>query len=64
MSQVECVFFDCDGTLVEDSVAGAQAGITAGIPVFYYCADPHNPPLDHPLVTTFHDMHELPAIWR
>jgi len=50
--------------LVEDSVAGAQAGITAGIPVFYYCADPHNPPLDHPLVTTFHDMRELPGIWR
>ncbi|MES4615138.1 MAG: 6-phosphogluconate phosphatase [Ewingella sp.] len=50
--------------LVEDSVAGAQAGIAAGIPVFYYCADPHNPPLDNPLVTTFHDMRELPALWR
>lgn len=50
--------------LVEDSVAGAQAGIAAGIPVFYYCADPHNPPIDHPLVTEFHDMHELPALWR
>lgn len=31
--------------LIEDSLAGAQAGI----PVFYYCADPHNSPLDHPL---------------
>ncbi|TPG55583.1 6-phosphogluconate phosphatase [Ewingella americana] len=50
--------------LVEDSVAGAQAGIAAGIPVFYYCADPHNPPIDHPLVTVFYHMHELPALWR
>lgn len=50
--------------LVEDSPAGAQAGIAAGIPVFYYCADPHNPPIDNPLVTTFYDMHELPALWR
>ena len=50
--------------LVEDSVAGAQAGIAAGIPVFYYCADPHNPPINHPLVTEFHHMHELPALWH
>lgn len=50
--------------LVEDSVAGVQAGIAANIPVYYYCADPHNPPIDHPLVTTFDDMHQLAAIWR
>lgn len=50
--------------LVEDSVAGAQAGIAAGIPVFYYCADPHNPPIDHPLVTEFHHMYELPTLWH
>lgn len=50
--------------LVEDSVAGVQAGIAAGIPVYYYCADPHNPPIDHPLVTTFDDMHQLAALWR
>lgn len=50
--------------LVEDSVSGAQAGIAAGIPVFYYCADEHNAPLHHPLVTTFHDMRQLPALWR
>lgn len=50
--------------LVEDSVAGAQAGIAAGIPVFYYCADPHNPVIDHPLVTPFRDMHALPGLWR
>ncbi len=50
--------------LVEDSVAGAQAGIAAGIPVFYYCADPHNPPINHTLVTEFHHMHELPALWH
>lgn len=50
--------------LVEDSMAGAQAGIAAGIPVFYYCADPHNPPINHPLVTEFHHMHELPALWH
>lgn len=50
--------------LVEDSVAGAQAGIAANIPVYYYCADIHNPIIDHPLVTAFTDMHQLAAIWR
>ncbi len=50
--------------LVEDSTAGAQAGIAAGIPVFYYCADPHNPPIEHPLVTRFDHMAQLPALWR
>ncbi|WP_409159974.1 6-phosphogluconate phosphatase [Pectobacterium sp. B2J-2] len=50
--------------LVEDSAAGVQAGIAAGIPVFYYCADPHNQPIHHPLVTMFDDMRELPQIWR
>ncbi|WJV62542.1 6-phosphogluconate phosphatase [Pectobacteriaceae bacterium CE70] len=50
--------------LVEDSVAGTQAGIAAGIPVFYYCADPHNTPIHHPLVTMFDDMSELPQQWR
>ncbi|XBS69797.1 6-phosphogluconate phosphatase [Acerihabitans sp. KWT182] len=50
--------------LVEDSAAGAQAGITAGIPVFYYCADPLNPPIDHPLVTRFDDMSRLPELWH
>lgn len=50
--------------LVEDSLYGAQAGIAAGIPVFYYCADPRNPVIDHPLVTPFHDMHALPGLWR
>lgn len=50
--------------LVDDSEAGARAGITAGIPVYYYCADPHNPELDHPLVTRFDDMAQLPALWR
>lgn len=50
--------------LVDDSEAGARAGIAAGIPVFYYCADAHNPEIDHPLVTRFTDMAELPALWR
>ncbi|MCZ4059686.1 6-phosphogluconate phosphatase [Pantoea sp. LMR881] len=50
--------------LVDDSEAGARAGIAAGIPVFYYCADAHNPELDHPLVTRFDDMAQLPALWR
>ena len=50
--------------LVDDSEAGARAGIAAGIPVYYYCADPHNPELDHPLVTRFDDMAQLPALWR
>ncbi|MDN0086939.1 6-phosphogluconate phosphatase [Yersinia nurmii] len=50
--------------LVEDSLAGAQAGIAAGIPVFYYCADPHNQPIDHPSVTTFYDMQQLPELWQ
>ncbi|MDX5630490.1 MULTISPECIES: 6-phosphogluconate phosphatase [unclassified Brenneria] len=50
--------------LVEDSTSGVQAGIAAGIPVFYYCADPHNTPIHHPLVTMFTDMRALPQIWR
>jgi HAD superfamily hydrolase (TIGR01509 family) len=50
--------------LVDDSAAGAQAGIAAGIPVFYFCADPHNKPIEHPLVTTFDDLAQLPALWQ
>ena len=50
--------------LVDDSEAGARAGIAAGIPVFYYCADAHNPTIDHPLVTVFTDMAQLPALWQ
>ncbi|MFP1812499.1 6-phosphogluconate phosphatase [Lonsdalea quercina] len=50
--------------LVEDSEAGVQAGISAGIPVFYYCADTLNRPIHHPLVTQFDDMRQLPALWR
>ncbi len=50
--------------LVDDSAAGAQAGISAGIPVFYFCADAHNKPLDHPLVTSFTDLAQLPEIWQ
>ncbi|SLM65209.1 MULTISPECIES: 6-phosphogluconate phosphatase [Dickeya] len=50
--------------LVEDSVSGTQAGIAAGIPVFYYCADAHNAPLHHPRVTMFHDMAQLPTLWQ
>ncbi|MCE0491782.1 6-phosphogluconate phosphatase [Pantoea sp. Mb-10] len=50
--------------LVDDSEAGARAGIAAGIAVFYYCADAHNPDLDHPLVTRFDNMAQLPALWR
>jgi len=50
--------------LVDDSAAGAQAGIAADIPVFYFCADPHNQPIDHPLVTPFDDLAQLPALWR
>ena len=29
----------------------------------YFCADPHNQPIDHPKVTTFTDLAELPALW-
>jgi len=50
--------------LVDDSAAGAQAGIAAGIPVFYFCADPHNKPIAHPLVTMFDDLAQLPALWQ
>lgn len=50
--------------LVDDSAAGAQAGIAAGIPVFYFCADPHNQPIESPLVTPFDDLAQLPALWR
>lgn len=50
--------------LVDDSEAGAKAGIAAGIPVFYFCADAHNKPLDHPLVTTFTEMAQLPTLWH
>ncbi|ELM3736226.1 6-phosphogluconate phosphatase [Edwardsiella piscicida] len=50
--------------LVDDSPAGAQSGIAAGIPVFYFCANPHNPAIDHPLVTAFDDLRQLPQLWR
>lgn len=50
--------------LVDDSVAGAQSGIAAGMQVFYFCADAHNPPLDHPNVTPFTDLSQLPELWR
>ncbi|EMZ5219658.1 6-phosphogluconate phosphatase [Salmonella enterica] len=50
--------------LVDDSSAGAQSGIDAGMEVFYFCADPHNKPIDHPKVTTFTDLAELPGLWK
>ena len=50
--------------LVDDSSAGAQSGIDAGMEVFYFCADPHNKPIVHPKVTTFTDLAELPALWK
>ncbi|AMO51339.1 haloacid dehalogenase superfamily, subfamily IA, variant 3 with third motif having DD or ED/haloacid dehalogenase superfamily, subfamily IA, variant 1 with third motif having Dx(3-4)D or Dx(3-4)E [Kosakonia oryzendophytica] len=50
--------------LVDDSTAGAQSGIAAGMEVFYFCADPHNQPIDHPKVTTFTDLAQLPELWR
>ncbi|WP_312240115.1 6-phosphogluconate phosphatase [Pantoea sp.] len=50
--------------LIDDSEAGVRSGIAAGIPVFYYCADAHNPAIDHPLVTRFDNMAQLPALWR
>ncbi len=42
--------------LVDDSSAGAQSGIDAGMEVFYFCADPHNKPIVHPKVTTFTEL--------
>lgn len=50
--------------LVDDSSAGAQSGIEAGMEVFYFCADPHNKPIVHPKVTTFTDLAQLPALWK
>ncbi|EEO3503811.1 6-phosphogluconate phosphatase [Salmonella enterica] len=50
--------------LVDDSSAGAQSGIDAGMEVFYFCADPHNKPIDHPKVTTFTDLAQLPGLWK
>jgi beta-phosphoglucomutase-like phosphatase (HAD superfamily) len=50
--------------LVDDSSAGAQSGIDAGMEVFYFCADPHNKPIDHPKVTTFTDLAQLPRCGR
>lgn len=50
--------------LVDDSVAGAQSGIDAGMEVFYFCADPHNKPINHPRVTTFTDLAQLPRLWQ
>ncbi|MBV8043168.1 6-phosphogluconate phosphatase [Pluralibacter sp.] len=50
--------------LVDDSTAGAQSGIAAGMEVFYFCADPHNKPLNHPKVTTFTDLAQLPELWK
>lgn len=50
--------------LVDDSVAGAQSGVAAGMEVFYFCADPHNKPITHPKVTTFTALDQLPALWK
>lgn len=50
--------------LVDDSSAGAQSGIDAGMEVFYFCADPHNKPIDHPNVTTFTELAQLPELWK
>lgn len=50
--------------LVDDSSAGAQSGIDAGMEVFYFCADPHNKPIVHPKVTTFTELGQLPALWK
>lgn len=50
--------------LVDDSSAGAQSGIAAGMEVFYFCADPHNKPIAHPKVTTFTRLEALPALWE
>ncbi|WP_052284582.1 6-phosphogluconate phosphatase [Kluyvera genomosp. 1] len=50
--------------LVDDSSAGAQSGIDAGMEVFYFCADPHNKPIDHPRVTMFTDLAQLPDLWK
>ncbi len=50
--------------LVDDSMAGAQAGVAAGMEVYYFCADPHNQPINHPKVTTFTDLAQLPDLWK
>jgi len=50
--------------LIDDSEAGAKAGIAAGIPVFYFCGDAHNKPLDNSLVTPFTAMEQLPGLWQ
>lgn len=50
--------------LVDDSYAGTQSGIDAGMEVFYFCADPHNNPIDHPKVTMFTDLAQLPGMWK
>ncbi len=50
--------------LVDDSSAGAMSGVAAGMEVFYFCADPHNQPIDHPKVTTFTRLDELPGLWK
>ena len=49
--------------LIDDSMAGAQSGIAAGMDVFYFCADPHNKPISHPKVTTFTHLEQLPDLW-
>jgi HAD superfamily hydrolase (TIGR01509 family) len=50
--------------LIDDSVAGVQSGIAAGMEVYYFCADPHNKPIEHPQVTTFTELSQLPELWR
>lgn len=50
--------------LVDDSIAGARAGVAAGMQVYYFCADTHNPPIDNPNVITFTALNQLPELWR
>lgn len=50
--------------LVDDSPAGVMAGVAAGMEVYYFCADPHNQPIEHPKVTPFTALSQLPDLWR
>jgi P-type E1-E2 ATPase len=45
-------------------LAGNIIPLTPVLILFYFCADPHNQPIDHPKVTVFTDLAQLPALWK
>lgn len=51
-----------DCAVIEDSRAGVQAGLAAGMQVYHYLPHTGTNPVSHPSVLTFNAMHQLPEL--